>query len=94
MKPQNQSKFYLRLIEKGFSGKEVQLFHMKMTKRKVEWPVITLPQNRGDITVEDVLNATSDTEKDQKILQWYEAVWEAFVDNRQVIANLVNHYDK
>ena len=79
-------------IEKGFSGREVQLFHMKMAKRKVEWPIISLPKSRGDITVKDVLAETSDAGKDQKIRQWCETVWEAFAENRKKIVNLVAHY--
>ncbi|MEM6720158.1 MAG: DUF5946 family protein [Bacteroidota bacterium] len=80
-------------LEKGFSGKEVQLFHMKMAKRKIEWPKIVLPEERDEITVLDVL-ATPDAEKDKKIRLWCEKVWEAFAENRKVIIDLVNHYLK
>jgi len=81
-------------LEKGYSGREVQLFHMKMAKRKIEWPTIVLPKNRGAVTVEEVLATTSDTEKDQKIQQWCEVVWEAFAENRNAIIDLVDYYLK
>ncbi|MEM6685513.1 MAG: DUF5946 family protein [Bacteroidota bacterium] len=79
-------------LEKDYTGREVQLFHMKMAKHKLQWPIISLPENKGAITVKDVLAATSDTEKDTKIKQWCKAVWDAFADNRSIIIQLVDSY--
>jgi hypothetical protein len=79
-------------VEKGFSGREVQLFHMKMAKHKVEWPAIVLPKEKGGISVEAILETTLDVEKDKKIKLWCEEVWNAFSANRKVIIELVAQY--
>ena len=37
-------------LEKNYTGRQVQLAHMKMAKRRKKWPKLELPQNRGDVT--------------------------------------------
>jgi hypothetical protein len=39
-------------IEKGFTGRQVQLAHMRMATRSKQWPQIPLPEKRGEITIE------------------------------------------
>jgi len=48
---------YLHL-EKQFSGSQVQKAHMVLGQRKREWPLVNLPEDRGSMTVADVLAAS------------------------------------
>ena len=79
-------------VEKGFSGKEVQLAHMKMGRRKHTWPLFHIPETRGTITINDVLDVPPGTERDKMIHQWCASVWEAFRENRQLVVKLLNQY--
>src|SRR5580700_1652061 len=49
---------YLHL-EKQFSGRQVQRVHMQLGRARREWPPIHLPEERGAITVADVLTASA-----------------------------------
>jgi len=82
---------YLR-VEKRFSGRQVQQAHMKLGRRKREWPGVSLPGNRGSMTVADVLSAPCGPERDRAIDNWCEAVWNACADNRDTIVALVQEY--
>jgi len=75
--------------EKGFTGREVQRAHMKLAQRKQPWPELTLPANRGAMTIEDVLAAPEGEQRDAAIHAWCAAVWSAFRDNEPRIAGLL-----
>src|SRR6478735_8029369 len=60
---------YLHL-ERGKTGREVQLIHMQMGQRKREWPRLPLPSDRGEVTAIDVMRAPAGAERDQAIDQW------------------------
>ena len=38
-------------IEKHYSGKEVQRAHMRLAKKKRQWPVFDFPAHRGNIAL-------------------------------------------
>ena len=80
-------------VEKDFTGRRVQQFHMKMAKNKRPWPQINLPINRGDINVSDVLAVSPGSERDKMIRKWCETVWGAYKDSRTAIINLVEQYE-
>lgn len=84
---------YLQL-EKNFTGKQVQQFHMKMAENKRAWPGIKLPGDRGSCTVADVLAAAPGPERDREIRVWCESVWESFKENRSVIIALVEEMNQ
>lgn len=79
-------------LEKNFTGKQVQQMHMIMGKKKREWPTFELPDNRGEITIQDVLFAQPGLERDEKIKQWCVSVWEAYHKTHTAIAQLLNAY--
>jgi hypothetical protein len=79
-------------LEKGFSGKQVQLAHMKLAKVKNVWPKIVLPEYRGSIAVADVLKANPGKERDEMIHKWCVSVWEAYNESHQKIANYLHDY--
>ena len=80
-------------VEKGFSGREVQLVHMKMGRAKRAWPTFQFPETRGAITIDDVLAAPAGTERDRMIHQWCASVWAAFHGNRQPVIDLLTEYE-
>jgi hypothetical protein len=82
---------YLHL-ERGKTGREAQLAHMAMAKRKREWPPIAIPEHRGNLTAIDVMQQPPGPARDQAIDAWCEAVWNAFQGNRDVIVTLLGEY--
>jgi hypothetical protein len=79
-------------IEKQFSGHQVQKVHMEMGRRKREWPRICLPEDRGSMTVADVLAAAAGPERDKAIDDWCRSVWTAFAVNRESVVGLLREY--
>ncbi|HVH70639.1 MAG TPA: DUF5946 family protein [Candidatus Dormibacteraeota bacterium] len=76
-------------VEKQFSGRQVQEVHRKLGGRKQEWPNINFPEDRGSMTVLDVLAAPAGPERDMAIDDWCRSVWTAFGGNRQTITALL-----
>src|SRR5947209_12675924 len=70
-------------VEKQFSGHEVQKVHMKLGRGKREWPRVYVPEDRGSMTVAEVLAAPVGPERDMAIDNWCRCVWTAFGANRQ-----------
>jgi hypothetical protein len=76
-------------VEKSFTGKQVQQAHMQWAKKRKSWPDFTPPDQRGHITVFDVVAASPGQERDDMIRQWCRSVWQAWHENQQQIRNLV-----
>ncbi|MGB9977686.1 DUF5946 family protein [Methanobacterium sp.] len=75
-------------IEKSFSGREVQIAHVKLAKHRKQWPKFDLPEYRGHITVYDVLDATEGPKRDEMIHEWCISVWDAYSNSHRKIAEL------
>lgn len=82
------------LVEKGFNGRQVQQFHMKMSRNKRTWPEINLPVSRGNMDVSDVLAADPGPDRDEMIRNWCRSVWEAYKKSHSVIISLVEQSSK
>ena len=80
------------MLEKNYTGKQVQQFHMLMAKHKKTWPKIELPVKRGDISINDVLASPPGAKRDSVIHQWCESIWHAFYPSHNIISNLVQEY--
>lgn len=72
--------------EKGFTGKQVQRVHRQLARRKLPWPPIVLPRDRGSLTALNVAAAPEGPERDRAIHEWCSSVWAAFAQNRDAIA--------
>ncbi len=84
---------YLHL-EKNYTGRQVQLSHMKMAKSKEgaikkDWPRFDIPANTGSVTVQDVL-PSSEGERDEMINKWSASLWQAYKDSQQKVIAQVN----
>src|SRR3954466_5026740 len=80
-------------VEKQFSGGQVQKVHLALGRRKREWPRVNLPENRGSMTVADVLAATAGPERDRAIEDWCQSVWTACSANRGMLIELLKEYE-
>jgi uncharacterized protein DUF5946 len=78
---------YLHL-EKGFTGRQVQLAHMRLAKQRKNWPHFSPPTERGSIRVADVLEAAPGAQRDAMIHTWCSAVWEMWKDAHVQIGEL------
>ena len=77
---------YLHL-EKGFTGRQVQLAHMRMARRRRSWPKLALPKTQASLTVADVVAAEPGEARDAMIRSWCAAVWDAWQESRaQIVA--------
>ena len=77
-------------LEKNYTGRQVQLAHVQMAKRRKKWPALELPEYRGDIAVTDVLNAEPGKERKEMIRKWCISVWQAYSQSHDIVAALVN----
>jgi len=77
-------------IEKKYSGKEVQLAHMKMAKNRKNWPVFEMPENRGEIRVSDVVQTKPGRDRDMMIEKWIISVWNAYQNCHAEVEKMVS----
>jgi uncharacterized protein DUF5946 len=80
-------------IEKQFTGRQVQRTHMKLAQQKRLWPSFALPDDRGSLTVADVLAAPAGAERDQAIHAWCASVWEAYHHCRESLVELLREHE-
>jgi uncharacterized protein DUF5946 len=78
-------------VEKNFTGKQVQNAHMQLGKRRRQYIRPPLPklQDRGAITISDVLAAAPGRSRDAMIHRWCVSVWEACDKARPQIVEFV-----
>lgn len=76
-------------IEKGFNGKEVQRAHVRLGKQRKQWPRFAMPEDRGSVTLGDVLRAAPGPDRDQTIEKWCRSAWEAWCDSHEQVRRLV-----
>src|SRR5689334_7775273 len=82
---------YLR-VERQFSGRQVQLAHIELARRKRQWPAVSLPEKRGAITAGDVAAAPPGLERDRAIEDWCRSVWNACSGSRGVVVAVLQEY--
>jgi hypothetical protein len=81
-------------VEKNFTSRQVQQVHMQMARKRKTWPKFTLPEQKGNITVSDVMNVPPGIQRDEMIQKWCASVWEAWKDCRnQVLAIIENELE-
>ena len=83
-------------LEKGFTGRQVQLAHMRIARVRKDWPRLEPPARPATLTVVDVQKAPDGPEKDAMIRRWMAAVWESWADRqvwvREITDALINRY--
>lgn len=81
------------LIDKSFTGAQVQRAHMQLGRRKQEWPTFVLPSERGAMTAADALAAPPGPERDRAVHAWCASVWKAFADSRPAVIEFSRRLD-
>jgi hypothetical protein len=77
-------------VEKNFTGRQVQKAHMMLAKRPRQWLRPHLAQERGAITVRNVVAAAPGQSRDAMIHKWCASVWGAWNESGNQIADLVS----
>jgi hypothetical protein len=77
------------LLERQFSGRQVQRIHMQLAATGDTWPVFPLPAERGPVTVAEVVKAPPGPERDAAIHAWCASVWRAFAASHRAVAELL-----
>jgi hypothetical protein len=81
-------------LEKGFTGRLVQQMHMRLTRRRKEWPRLPLPSQQATLAIADVLRVPPGKARDEKIHEWCESVWRTWQSTRpQIVAVLKQELD-
>lgn len=75
-------------LEKGYTGKQVQQAHVKLSQNKIVWPSLPLPTKRGTRTVTHVLQSDAGEPRDLMIKEWCISVWQTFENWHSAIATL------
>lgn len=75
-------------LEKNFTGRQVQLAHMRMARQQKSWPHLRRPTRQASLTVADVVATEPGPERDAMIRQWCAAVWEIWRESRSQIVAL------
>jgi len=75
---------YLHL-EKDFTGKEVQMAHVKLSNTSKIFEPLDLPDYRGDFTIQDILIYPPGKERDEAIHKWCVCVWDVYKNQRTLI---------
>jgi hypothetical protein len=75
-------------LEKGYTGRQVQLAHMRLAKKRKHWPKIPPTSQSASITVADALAAEPGPSRDQAIRDWCQAVWQTWQPQRETIVRL------
>lgn len=77
------------LVERGFSGKEIQRIHTELARHKETWPTFRLPVQRGSVTVADVLKAPPGGARVAAIHAWCASLWQAYHESHAAVAELL-----
>ena len=78
------------LIEKNYTGKQIQQAHTILSNYKDYIPEIKLPENRGEITISDVIK--SEFDRDEMIKKWCVSVWNAYEASKEDIKQFCETY--
>lgn len=81
---------YLHLVQ-NYTGRQVQLAHIEMSKKTKVFDKITLPENRGQITVADVLITPEGFQRDEMIQNWCKSVWGAYSNEHNKVISMTLH---
>ena len=76
-------------IERGNTGREVQRAHIRLARKRREWPVFDPPGERGTLTSVDVMRSPPGPQRDQAIEDWCLSVWEAWHASHERVAALL-----
>jgi hypothetical protein len=80
------------LLEHAYTGKEVQDAHIRLAQKNKDWPLFTVPEKRGMLTVADALASSPGNERDAAIIRWASSVWDAYKHEKESVEVLLKQY--
>lgn len=80
------------VLERGCTGKEAQLEHMRLATLSKTWPPFDPPASRGSMTVADVLESLPGEQRDAALNCWAASVWEAWKHEHAAVRLLIDRY--
>ncbi len=80
------------VVERGFSGRQVQKMHMLMAKKSKEWPRFIPPDDVGPLTVADVLAVEPGPRRDEKLMHWCASVWGTWSSEHGRVREMVGRF--
>jgi hypothetical protein len=79
------------VFEKGYTGRQAQLAHIELGKKRREWPRFNAPAEKAPLTMLEVLQSGEPHFKEM-IQKWGKAVWDTWKPEHQKVAALVKTY--
>ena len=79
-------------VERGFTGRQVQLLHIVMAKRPRQWPAFEPPADMGPMTVADVLAVEPGPARDDALIEWCGRVWGAWAPEQARVRQMVAEF--
>jgi hypothetical protein len=77
-------------VERGYTGRRVQLAHMQLGNKMKGWPLFEAPQRHATFTIADPLSAPAGPERDETIKQWARSVWEMWKERHLEVERRLN----
>jgi hypothetical protein len=74
--------------ERGYTGRKVQLEHMKLGNRMKTWPLLEAPRKYATLSAMDPLSVPPGPERDDNIRQWARAVWNMWREHHAQVERL------
>lgn len=75
-------------LDQGRTGREVQRAHMKLGRRKENWPAVSIPDDLRCMSAADVMVQPSGPLRDAALLRWAAEVWQRWTSMHETIAAL------
>ena len=75
-------------VQQNYTGRQIQQAHVTLGEQDRSWPALSPPADRGDVTVQTVLDATPGDERERAIERWTASVWRAWDQSHRRIREL------
>lgn len=79
-------------VERGYTGRRVQLAHTALAKQRIDWPRLHRPERRASLTVQDVLKARPGEERDQTLMKWAACVWRVWEEEHEWVRRVSREF--
>ncbi|HZY39958.1 MAG TPA: DUF5946 family protein [Mucilaginibacter sp.] len=73
------------LVERNYTGRQVQKAHQTMASKTKIFITLNLPEDRGQVSVKNVLDEPAGTKRNMKIMEWCRSVWSTYADQHRKI---------
>jgi hypothetical protein len=75
-------------VECKYSGRQVQIAHMELAKRKIQWPSFELPTRLYTLSIADVIAAEEDEHRNEMLMKWAINVWDTWEHQHKWTKNI------